>query len=127
VHADDDAALQRHVAPSRAGEVEHLLDEGIQGHASVDQFRLARPVELAHSRDGGRDVVDRAGDGLQRVSRPRAQRFALQQVLRVQRHRRDRVVDVVRDAAGHLAERPQPLLLQDGLLRLAQVVVGALQ
>ena len=31
------------------------------------------------------------------------------------------------DAAGHLPERAQPLLLQDGLLRLAQIVVGVLQ
>ena len=46
---------------------------------------------------------------------------------RVERHRRDRVVDVVRDAARHLAERAQPLLLHHRLLRLAQVVVGPLQ
>ena len=33
----------------------------------------------------------------------------------------------MRDAARHLAQRPQPLLLHDRLLRLAQIVVGALQ
>src|SRR2546430_10932056 len=54
-------------------------------------------------------------------------RLALQQRLGVQSRRGDRVVDVVRDAARHLAQRPQPLLLHDRLLRLAQIVVGALQ
>ena len=45
----------------------------------------------------------------------------------VDRHRRDRIVDVVRDAAGHLPERAQPLLLEHGLLRAVQVFVGLLQ
>jgi hypothetical protein len=47
--------------------------------------------------------------------------------LRVQRRGRQRVVDVVRDAARDLAERAQALLLHHRLLRLAQVLVGALQ
>ena len=33
----------------------------------------------------------------------------------------------MRDAAGDLAERAQPLLLHHGLLGLAQILVGALQ
>ncbi len=33
----------------------------------------------------------------------------------------------MRDAARHLAERPQPLLLQDSLLRLTQIVIGRLK
>ena len=33
----------------------------------------------------------------------------------------------MRDAAGHLPQRAQPLLLHHRLLRLAQVVVGSLQ
>ena len=45
----------------------------------------------------------------------------------IQRDGRDRVVDVVRDAARHLAERAQALLLQDGVLSELQIFVGLLQ
>src|SRR5204863_9269684 len=53
--------------------------------------------------------------------------LALEQRLGVESDRRDGIVDVVRNAARHLAERAQALLLRHRLLRLAQVVVGALQ
>ena len=53
--------------------------------------------------------------------------LGLEQRLGVQRHRRDRVVDVVRDAARHLPERAQALLLHHGLAALAQIVIGFLQ
>jgi hypothetical protein len=53
--------------------------------------------------------------------------LVLDQRLGVQADRRDGVVDVVRDATGHLPQCAQSFLLQDLLLRLAQVVVGALQ
>ena len=53
--------------------------------------------------------------------------FVREHGLRVQRRRRQRVVDVMRDAAGDLPERAQALLLHHGLLGLAQVLVGALQ
>ena len=64
-----------------------------------------------------------------RYSRVRVLRFGscLQQRFGVERHRRNGVVDVVRDAAGHLAQGAQALLLHDGLLGLAQIVVGLLQ
>ena len=41
--------------------------------------------------------------------------------------RRERVIDVMRDAAGHLAQRLEPFLLHDSLLGLAQIIVGARQ
>ena len=53
--------------------------------------------------------------------------LGLEQNLGVQGHRRYGVVDVVRDAAGHLPQGAQPLLLQDGLLRLTKIVIGVLQ
>ena len=89
---------------------------------------LALAIELAHARDGLADVVDRATDDSQLVASLRAHlRFRLQQRIGVERDRRDRVVDVVSDAARHLAERAQPLLLQDGVLALAQILIGLLQ
>ena len=51
----------------------------------------------------------------------------LEQRLGVERDRRDGVVDVVRDAARHLAERAQALLLHHRLLALPQLVVRLLQ
>ena len=119
---DDDAALLRHVAPARAGEVEDLPDQRVEVHGRQRQLRLALAIELAHARNGLRDVVDGALDGLEYSRAAVAQaRLALEQRFGVQRHRRDGVVDVVRDAARHLPERAQPLLLHDGLLGLAQV------
>ena len=37
------------------------------------------------------------------------------------------LLDVVSDAAGHLAECQQPLLLHDRLLGLPEIIVGTLQ
>src|SRR4029079_15775241 len=54
-------------------------------------------------------------------------RLHFKQYFGVERYRRDRVVDVVGDAAGHLPQRAQAFLLHHGLLRLAKVVVGLLE
>ena len=63
-----------------------------------------------------------------RYSRARALRLArFRAGFGVESHGRNGVVDVVRDAAGHLAQRAQPLLLHDRLLGLAQIVIGLLQ
>ena len=127
-HVDGGAALLRHVAPARAREVDDLADELVEIDGHESELRFAQPVELAHARHGLRDVVDRALDDLElRTAAFGQRRFAFQQRLGVQRHRRDGVVDVVRDAARHLAQRAQSLLLHDLLLRGAQVVVGLLQ
>src|SRR5579859_1926742 len=45
----------------------------------------------------------------------------------VERNWRDGVVDVMSDAAGHLPENPEPLLLHYRLLRVAQLFVRGLQ
>src|SRR5205823_4818319 len=75
-----------------------------------------------------RHVLDRGSNGAEIFARVLAQPWlALEQRLGVESDRRDGIVDVVRNAARHLAERAQALLLRHRLLRLAQVVVGALQ
>ena len=53
--------------------------------------------------------------------------LAFEQRFGVKRHGRYGVVDVVRDAARHLAESAQAFLLHDLLLRGAQVVIGLLK
>src|SRR5258708_3753669 len=54
-------------------------------------------------------------------------RLFLQQRLGVQGYRGNGVVDVVRNSASHLSQRPQSLLLHHALLAVAEVVVGLLQ
>ena len=51
-------------------------------------------------------------------------RFPLEQRFRVERHRGERIVDVVSDAARHLPEHAQSLLLHDGLLCPPQIVIS---
>jgi hypothetical protein len=105
-----------------------LFDEAIEVHRRQRELRLARTIELAHPAHRLRDVVDCALDGREITAGALTEvRFPLQQGFDVQRYRRKRIVDVVRDAARHLSEGPQPLLLQDSLLALTQVVVGLLQ
>ena len=125
---DHNAALHRLVAPTRLRQVEYLLHHLVYVHRRKFELLLALAVELAHPGHRLRDVLDRALDRLQIAAGPVAQvRFRFQQRLGVQRHGRKGVVDVVRDAARHLPQRPQPLLLHHHLLCLAQVVVGLLQ
>ena len=60
----DDAALLRHVAPARAGELDHLLHQRVELDRRQRQLRLALAIELAHARDGRGHVLDGALDGL---------------------------------------------------------------
>src|SRR5579871_3811636 len=86
------------------------------------------PIELPHARDRLRNVVDGALNDLQKSASLRTQALlALQERICVERHRRYRVVDVMRDPARHLSERTESLLLHHSLLRLLQVLVCALQ
>ena len=127
-HFDRGATLLRHVAPARAREGNHLADELVEIHGHKRQLRLAQTVELTHARHGLCNVIDRALDDFELRSSAWTQgSFTLEQCLGVQRHRRDGVVDVVCDAARHLPERAQALLLHDLLLRGPQVVVRTLQ
>ncbi len=120
VQIDHDAALLGQIAPARVREVDRLLNSSIQVDPRKRQLRFALPVEFAHAGDGTGDIVDRSLDRRQVTAGAIAEvRFAFEQRFSVERYGRDRVVDVMRDAAGHLPECAQPLLLHHRLLGLA--------
>ena len=74
------------------------------------------------------DIADGPLNRPQVIPGPTAQvGFFLKQCIGVQRYWRYRVVDVMSNAAGHLAQSTQPFLLHYSLLRLAQIVIGLLQ
>ena len=105
-----------------------MLSDAIEFDASQDQLRFALAIKFSHARDRLCDVLDGALDGDKIISRPLAEvGLPLQERFGVKRDGRDGVVDIVGEAAGHLAQRPQPLLLHDALLTLAQIVIGLLQ
>ena len=86
------------------------------------------PVKFAHAGDGMGDVLDGMLDGGEIITRARAEvGLGFEQGFRIERDRRDGVVDIVGDAAGHLAEGGEAFLLHHRLLGLAQVVVCLLQ
>ena len=92
------------------------------------ELRLALAIELAHARDGVRGVVDGALHVFELARARRGSgRARFEQRFGVERDRREGVVDVVGDAAGHLAQRAQALLLHHRVLGLAQFVIGLLQ
>ena len=125
---DDDAALLRQRAPARLRELEHLVDGAVNVEPGERARELARPVELAHALDGAGDIVDRAPHRDQAAAAGFGDlRFLAEQQLRVQRHGRNGVVDVMRDAARHFAERAQTFGLHHGLLAVTQILIGALQ
>ena len=127
-HRDRDAALLRQVAPADARQLDDLRDDRVQIDLRERRLPVLRPVELAHALHGLADVGDRAPDDVQIAARAlRQAAFVLQQRIGVERDGRDRVVDVVRDTARHLAERTQALLLHHRLLALPQLVVRLLQ
>src|SRR5256885_4253023 len=51
----------------------------------------------------------------------------LDQGFGVKRGRRERIVDVMSDAARHLTDSPQAFLLHDGLLALPEILIGPLK
>ena len=114
-------ALLWQVAPARVGELDGLLNRAVEIDSRERELRLALTIELAHAGDGARHVLDGPLDRGEIAARPLAQiLLTLQQRLGIERDWRDRVVDVVRDAAGHLAQSAQALLLQHCGLRAAQ-------
>jgi hypothetical protein len=83
----------------------------ISGKIDVDplegDLRFALAIELAHARHRSRHIFDGTLNGGQIAARALAEvGLALEQRFGIQRNRRNRVVDVVGDAAGHLPERP---------------------
>ena len=125
---DDGAPLLRHIAPTGARQVDDLPGHAVEIDGREGQLRFAPAIKLTHTRDRLRHIFDGALDGGEVVPCPVAQAgFPLQQRFGVERDRGDRVVDVVGDAAGHLAQHPQPLLLHDRVLGLAEIVIGFFQ
>ena len=89
---------------------------------------LALAVEFPHSRNSLRDVFDGVLCDLQVASGAFAEiRLLLKKRLGIKRDRRNRIIDIVGNSAGHLAECTQSFLLHHGLLGLAKIVVGDLQ
>ena len=89
---------------------------------------VARAVKLTQSRHDLRDVQTGGPDVVQvRLVVCGQSGFAVPDQVGTNDDGRERVVDVVRHATGHLAERLEPFLLHGGLLRLAQLVVGLVQ
>jgi hypothetical protein len=112
----------------RAREVDNLLYQEVHIHRGQCQLHITLAVKFPHPRNRCRHIIDGALDHLKTIPAVRAHvRLRLQQRFSIERYRRQRVVDIVRNAARHLAERAQPLLLHHGLLALAQVVVSLLQ
>ena len=107
------ATLMRLIVPARARQFDDLPH---------------RTVELAHARNRPGDIFDGALNRGQVIAGAFAQiGLALEERLGIQQDRRNGIVDVVGYAAGHLPQCPQPLLLHDGVLALAQVVIRLLQ
>jgi len=126
VRIDDDAALLGADRSSGSREVDDLLETRL--HATCDSTISARAaIESRMPRDGLSDVLDGGLNGDQTAARRSLKPARAPTALGVQRRRGDRVVDIVRDTARHLPQRPQRSCWHDRLLRLAQIVVGALQ
>ena len=115
------------IAPARAGE----FDDFVNGLVDVNggQFAgvLVAAIEFPHAGD---DVLDISGGLADRVQLAlmllRQVRKGHEQQFGVGGDGAHGVIDVVNDAAGHLAQSAQALLLHDGLLGAAEFVVGLL-
>ncbi len=128
MHVDDHAVLERHVAPADASEIDDLGYEAVEVERIQAELGFAMAVKFAHAADRLGDVVHGALDGAQVIPGAGTEvGLRIEERLGVERDRRDGVVDVVGDAAGHLAERAKPFLLQDRLLALTKIIVGLLQ
>ena len=113
-YLDHDSLALRDILPARTGHFDRLLDEPIDIHQP--QFFVGFPpaVKLAHPPHGLRNVFACRADMLQILSRTLLQvDFLSQNHLRERQDRRQGIINVVRDAAGHLAQRAQTLLLHD--------------
>jgi hypothetical protein len=125
---DVHAPLLGIVRPVHARQIDDRAAKPVQFHRSGIRRHVTAPVELPHTLHGLRDVVDRALDHFQLAAAAQRQhRFALEEGLDIKRDRRHGVVDVVGDAACHLAERAQPLLLGDRELALPKVFIRLLE
>ena len=116
------------VTPARPGHLHDLSSQSVEIQLLQGFCRVATAIELAQARDdmgnvfaGGADVLEvLLSGGTQAV-------LCAQHQVGKSDHRGEGVVDVMRDAAGHLAQRLETFLLHGGLLGLAQLVVGLLK
>src|SRR5580698_10468597 len=100
---DDNAALLRHRLPAGSREFLDLR----HGLVEIDGARLCLYITLAikfaHAGDGFRNVARRLLDRVQVAAAALAQTgFLFEHRVRIEHDRRDRIVDVVRNAARHL-------------------------
>ena len=113
--------LQRGQQPHRVRQRAHQQLRGI-GHHLADIDRARRQRLLAREGQQPADQVGAAVRGLQRrrqeLGQLRIARMAVAQRGEVADHHRQHVVEIVRDAAGELADRLHLLRLRDGHLRL---------
>src|SRR5882672_8729973 len=127
-HLDGNTTLLCHIAPARARQVHDLLHDGVHVHWKQRHLRFTLAIELAHACDGLRYIINGTLDGFELAAGAWTQAgLLLQERFGVKRHRRNCIVDIVRDTARHLAEGQQTLLLHHRLLRLTQVFVRLLQ
>ncbi len=120
--------MLRQVGPARLSQIDRLLDGAIEIDFGERELRFALSVKLPHAGNSAGHVVDGPLYRRQVRACPLAEiGLALEQRLRIKRHGRDGIVDVVRNAAGHLPQGAQAFLLHHGVLGLTEVVIGLLQ
>ncbi len=130
LHFDHDAVALRDVAPARTGHVHDLHHEriGLHHQHGIRLVFVALAVKFTQPGHDVRDILAGGPDVMQMPLGILAHAgLGLDDQIRETDHGRQRVVDVMGDAAGHLAERLEAFLLHDDLLRLAQFVEGFLQ
>ncbi len=128
MQVDHRAPLLRQITPARLRQLDDPADDAVELDFGQRPWALLRPIELAHAAHGARHIVDRRLYRREVCACALAERgLPLEKRLRVERDRRNGVVDVVRDAARHLSQRAQSLLLYHRLLAVTQILVGPLQ
>jgi len=115
---DRDAAARHLFAPAGLRDLERVAHDLVQIDRD-ERLVAADARELLEPAHGLRAVERRALDHLQPLAQARVL-DPLQEELRAAEDRREQVVEVVRDARGHLAERAQ-------LLRAHELVLGGRQ
>jgi hypothetical protein len=124
-HVDEDALGLHLLLPARARQLHGALDHARRIDHGL--LRIGRAVELAQPPHGLRRVHRGRADGVQHVERLLAVVEDLgrgEQEIRESEDRHQRVVEVVRHAAGHLPERAEAFVLDHVRLRLLELLDG---
>src|SRR5207302_5470583 len=99
------------IPPARAGQLNDLLGELVELDGQEGLALLAVAVEGPHARDDVGDVVAGGLDVMQILAGGFGEILPPQQQFGEARYGREGVVDVVSNAAGHLAQGAEPLVL----------------